>query len=486
MSESSFPGISQPVARNTKAHGSDIRLLKLALGLLGLYRPDPEIGMNDVADAELFDAISALQAALGLEVTGRIKPGDETDEQIRQLVANQMRERYIWRTVRDAHVRPAHAAREGKVFRWSNPPQGGNPGEAPNCRCWAEPLPVVAAKADRKPAQAGAAAAAAGLGSELAVGRLAVPLFGSAAGGALAGAAIALIPKRTGNQVRDLSGERRMVWGPGDLYAREQAYDPDTMSWYDTGTSLIVTDPGESGPDAEGYDPAPPLPPLPGLDRTPSDGQQPEGFDRAPEAAMVVETFPISDQASGQLEIYPSPDPATEHWGMILENRGGPLTRAKNNALVNEVIELLEAKGLGVDHIGGAISNKAGYQKETYYRSPEGSARGSARPDITVEIYDHANEQHRIRLDINTIDTLADGVTPSPREQAAFDRIEANRQQQFVYQQGEGTSTPSGAYTELVPKSGGDTLEDWLEKVGYDYAKRIAENIAQALRTHRP
>lgn len=52
---------------------------------------------------------------------------------------------YVWRTQRDARVRPEHAEREGKVFRWDAPPDGGAPGRAIGCRCVAEPrAPVVA------------------------------------------------------------------------------------------------------------------------------------------------------------------------------------------------------------------------------------------------------------------------------------------------------------------------------------------------------
>jgi hypothetical protein len=46
---------------------------------------------------------------------------------------------YIWRTRRDGKVRSTHAAREGQVFSWNDPPQGGNPGEDYGCRCTAEP-----------------------------------------------------------------------------------------------------------------------------------------------------------------------------------------------------------------------------------------------------------------------------------------------------------------------------------------------------------
>ena len=46
---------------------------------------------------------------------------------------------YIWRTKRDNKVRPSHAANEGKVFSWDNPPPTGHPGDDDNCRCVAEP-----------------------------------------------------------------------------------------------------------------------------------------------------------------------------------------------------------------------------------------------------------------------------------------------------------------------------------------------------------
>jgi len=55
-------------------------------------------------------------------------------------------EQYIWRTVKDSDVRPAHAAREGQIFSWTSPPEGGHPGEDYNCRCWAEPVKGQASK----------------------------------------------------------------------------------------------------------------------------------------------------------------------------------------------------------------------------------------------------------------------------------------------------------------------------------------------------
>ncbi len=46
---------------------------------------------------------------------------------------------YIWRTRGDNRVRASHAANNGKVFAWDNPPATKHPGEDYNCRCTAEP-----------------------------------------------------------------------------------------------------------------------------------------------------------------------------------------------------------------------------------------------------------------------------------------------------------------------------------------------------------
>lgn len=46
---------------------------------------------------------------------------------------------YIWRTRGDDKVRGSHAANDGHLFAWDNPPPTGHPGEEYGCRCWAEP-----------------------------------------------------------------------------------------------------------------------------------------------------------------------------------------------------------------------------------------------------------------------------------------------------------------------------------------------------------
>jgi SPP1 gp7 family putative phage head morphogenesis protein len=51
---------------------------------------------------------------------------------------------YVWRTSRDAAVRPSHRRMEGKIVRWDQPPtldgMVGHAGQFPRCRCFVEPI----------------------------------------------------------------------------------------------------------------------------------------------------------------------------------------------------------------------------------------------------------------------------------------------------------------------------------------------------------
>ena len=59
--------------------------------------------------------------------------------------ANEIGE-YDWLTQRDSEVRPLHEQRDGERFRWADPPQDGDPGVAPGCRC--EAVPVLESRPD--------------------------------------------------------------------------------------------------------------------------------------------------------------------------------------------------------------------------------------------------------------------------------------------------------------------------------------------------
>lgn len=123
--------------------GPDIRALKIALNRLGYYTPAPDKGMDDDKDKQLLDAIYAYQrkSTVFFDDTG-IGEGSTTERLLNADLGAQEQSggRYIWHAVGDDHVRHDHALREGRVFDWDQPPEGGHPGEDYNCRCWAEPL----------------------------------------------------------------------------------------------------------------------------------------------------------------------------------------------------------------------------------------------------------------------------------------------------------------------------------------------------------
>lgn len=48
---------------------------------------------------------------------------------------------YIWRTAADDRVRESHRSKNGKVFKWNDPPKDtGHPGQDVQCRCVAQPI----------------------------------------------------------------------------------------------------------------------------------------------------------------------------------------------------------------------------------------------------------------------------------------------------------------------------------------------------------
>jgi SPP1 gp7 family putative phage head morphogenesis protein len=46
---------------------------------------------------------------------------------------------YHWRTMRDNRVRDEHETLQGERFSWDDPPSEGHPGQAIQCRCYADP-----------------------------------------------------------------------------------------------------------------------------------------------------------------------------------------------------------------------------------------------------------------------------------------------------------------------------------------------------------
>lgn len=94
------------------------------------------------------DAIKAASAALDSAETraallARDAVGDLTAEITSTRAQELGSEWFVWRTRQDERVRSRHVDLEGTEWRWSAPPADqGLPGEPPNCRCWAQALPV--------------------------------------------------------------------------------------------------------------------------------------------------------------------------------------------------------------------------------------------------------------------------------------------------------------------------------------------------------
>lgn len=74
-----------------------------------------------------------------IKVANENSPNPKIDEILEDDMNNNPEDYYIWHTKGDDKVRSSHAARDGKIFNYNVPPEGGNPGEDYNCRCWAEP-----------------------------------------------------------------------------------------------------------------------------------------------------------------------------------------------------------------------------------------------------------------------------------------------------------------------------------------------------------
>lgn len=110
-----------------------------------LKMPDPtEIRMLSDADAAEIMNSNAYLWEKGEEhnkLVEIVKQHFEAKEEYRDLTAllNMAADAplYVWITQGDDLVRAEHAERDGGIFDMDNPPDGGNPGEAYNCRCMA-------------------------------------------------------------------------------------------------------------------------------------------------------------------------------------------------------------------------------------------------------------------------------------------------------------------------------------------------------------
>ncbi len=130
--------LSRPFASNSAVEEFDLRQMKKTLNRLGYYTPFEKTGITGISDREIFEALKEFQKDNNLPASGTAKPDDETIDALNREAEKTPDGYYIWRTVEDGHVRPAHARFNRTVRRWSESP---DPGDDYNCRCWAEKTP---------------------------------------------------------------------------------------------------------------------------------------------------------------------------------------------------------------------------------------------------------------------------------------------------------------------------------------------------------
>lgn len=129
--------LKRPFRTDSAIDPHDAGEIKRALNRLGYYTPTAGIGMSDIPDRATFVALKKFQKDHDLKSSGTAKPGDDTEKALNNAMQEQDGQ-YIWHTAQDGKVRPEHAEREGQVFEWRNPPEGGHPKEDHGCRCWVE------------------------------------------------------------------------------------------------------------------------------------------------------------------------------------------------------------------------------------------------------------------------------------------------------------------------------------------------------------
>ncbi len=101
--------------------------------------------LQAVQDGKSYDDIAAyLKATYDFSDTrATLIARDQTGKLYGQINADRQKAlgltKFIWRTSNDDRVRDEHAALEGEVFSYDDPPDEGLPGEAIGCRCHAEP-----------------------------------------------------------------------------------------------------------------------------------------------------------------------------------------------------------------------------------------------------------------------------------------------------------------------------------------------------------
>lgn len=192
------------------------------------------------------------------------------------------------------------------------------------------------------------------------------------------------------------------------------------------------------------------MPPLPGFE--PPKGKLPDRTVNVPLKDVGPSTTIYPDPGERKATIESFPDQSDELLQvLILENsRGNPETQDDTDYAIISFDRAVNKWKLNGRHTHGGHAPETGeYSKERFLR-PEGDVR-AARTDGSFKL---ADAQGEIIDDIQTVDTLSDGMTLNARERRNDERISKLREAK----QERGTVLK-------IPKSRGKSRRDWEKEV---------------------
>jgi hypothetical protein len=175
-------------------------------------------------------------------------------------------------------------------------------------------------------------------------------------------------------------------------------------------------------------DMVPPPPPAPPRDFDPEESRRIQRdfggphVNVPPTIDISPESFPIQEEIFPNILTGPDTLNPLQFPTWMESRRGGEPVRNLNNEIRSSVQGLADEDELRIDHIGGARDDKGREVAEVYLKGPvAGSRAGGSYIDIAFGDPDTLR-----RLHIQTVDTIANGTTPSRREYFANIRVIRN------------------------------------------------------------
>lgn len=213
---------------------------------------------------------------------------------------------------------------------------------------------------------------------------------------------------------------------------------------------------------------SPPFPSEP-----PDEPPKNEGFDKQ-ESRPTILVSPIPEEGKPQVEVFPDMSDELEQW-LVLESRGTKDGQQKDvKVVIDEYYRAMEKYGFTLNHVGGGVrvrdeeegDGKPGDKvKERVLQEKKGVNKGSRRSDIAFK-----NSKTEGVDDINVVDPLVDGVTPTARERRAVASIKKLKEDQR-----------DRGDTETIGKSKGLDEAEYRLKVRF-WAEELAKAKLERLR----